>query len=598
MNASECMEAGWIDSAHGRVFACYHPASGELDRACAVLLCDPFGAQRMNLHLTYRALALRLAEAGFPVLRVDYPGTGDSSGYPRGPGQVSVWLASLHAAADFLRARSGKSELCVFGALLGGTLAGALAAARADVTGLALWGAFPSGRAFLRELTAFRGATPANPSGLRPSDWQEGDQEAVGFLITRATADELAALDFLQLAAPIARVAAVFRRNRAIAVEPVAEHLRRAGTEVYLQASAVGDIAEIEDDHAQPPCALLDEMLRWWTATYPASSNHAREAPARPALEPRVSLNNRRGEAVEETVVRFGDDAQIFGIVSHTSTGQRQGRPAVVLVNGGATHRAGINRNYTEWARELAARGLIVLRMDLRGLGDSPPLRPEDLGVLRRDESRRDIRDAIGFLQQRYAATSIACVGLCLGGYQAFHTALEDPRVSGLVMLNPLRFRSAGQGPSKELAYLSLAQYARAALAPETWVRLISGDVDAGGVSRSIAARVAKQVLARARIAGSRLGVGRTPPASWIADKFIELTERGCNALVVFSAGDGIAELFEEEIALDRARLQATGRLSIEVMHDTDHVFTPLFSQQRAGEILERTLLRWTSGSD
>jgi pimeloyl-ACP methyl ester carboxylesterase len=446
----------------------------------------------------------------------------------------------------------------------------------------------------LRELLAFRAATPANSKGARASDWEQGDQEAVGFLITRATADQVAALDLLKVAGPIARIAAVFRRNRAVPVEPIVEHLRRTGADVHVQERALVDIAEIEDDHAQPPHALLDEMLAWWTRAYPAVSTSSAERAAGEALDPSASMQGRRGDQVEETVVRFGDDAGIFGIVTRSRNARKaQAQPAVVFVNGGGTHRAGINRNYTEWARDLAARGLLVLRLDLRGLGDSPPLRPEHLGVLRRDESRRDIRDAVTFLQHKWNATSVTCVGLCLGGYQAFHTALEDARITGLVMLNPLRFRPAGEGPSKELQYLAVAQYARAALTLDPWLRLARGRVNVRGIAKSVAMRSANGAAAGVRALQARLVGGRAAPATWISEKFLQLTERGCHVLLVFSAGDGIVELFEEEIAIDRPRLQATGRLAIEVMHDTDHIFTPLFSQERAGEILERALVSW-----
>jgi dienelactone hydrolase len=509
-----------------------------------------------------------------------------------------VWLASLQAAADFLRARSGKTELCVFGALIGGTLATVFAASRTDVSGLVLWGALPSGRALLRELIAFRAVTPANSRGARASDWEEGDQEAVGFLITRATADQIAALDLLKLEGRIARVVAVFRRNRALPVEPLVEHLRRAGAEVHVQPRALVDIAEIEDDHAQPPYALLDEMLAWWTRAYPEVSASLAERALGEALDPSVHMQSRRGVPVEESVVRFGDDGGIFGIVTRVPDARdarkSHAQPAVVFVNGGGTHRAGINRNYTEWARDLAARGLLALRIDLRGLGDSPPLRPEHLGVLRRDDSRKDIRDAVTFLQRQLNASSVTCVGLCLGGYQAFHSALEDSRISGLVMLNPLRFRPVGEGPSKELQYLALTQYARAALTLDPWVRLARGRVNVRGIAKSVATRGVNSAAASVRALKARLAGGRAAPATWIAEKFVELTERGCHVLLVFSAGDGIVELFEEEIALDRARLQATGRLAIEVMHDTDHIFTPLFSQERVGEILERALVSWT----
>ena len=49
-------------------------------RRTAVLLCNPFGEEASRAHRTYRVLATQLERAGFPVLRFDYSGTGDSLG--------------------------------------------------------------------------------------------------------------------------------------------------------------------------------------------------------------------------------------------------------------------------------------------------------------------------------------------------------------------------------------------------------------------------------------------------------------------------------------------------------------------------------------
>ena len=81
-----------------------------------------------------------------------------------------------------------------------------------------------------------------------------------------------------------------------------------------------------------------------------------------------------RGVAIRESALRIGSGS-IFGLLSEPMEVEAAGA-SILFVNGGHNHRSGINRNYTEWARRLAARGHRVLRMDLRGLGDSPPPTP------------------------------------------------------------------------------------------------------------------------------------------------------------------------------------------------------------------------------
>src|SRR5262245_16185002 len=58
----------------------YHAPRPDTVRFTAVLLSKPIGHEGINTHATYRYLAEQLAEAGYPTLRFDYDGTGDSFG--------------------------------------------------------------------------------------------------------------------------------------------------------------------------------------------------------------------------------------------------------------------------------------------------------------------------------------------------------------------------------------------------------------------------------------------------------------------------------------------------------------------------------------
>src|SRR3954464_11609473 len=52
-------------------------------RSTAVLLCNPFGEEASRAHRMFRVLATQLERAGYPALRFDYSGTGDSLGDSR-----------------------------------------------------------------------------------------------------------------------------------------------------------------------------------------------------------------------------------------------------------------------------------------------------------------------------------------------------------------------------------------------------------------------------------------------------------------------------------------------------------------------------------
>ena len=592
MNATEGeATAGWFETPAGTLFGWFHPAAAKTPRDCAILLCDPFGSDRMNLHLSYRALAIELAAAGFPTLRFDYPGTCDSSGDPGQLARVENWQAAIHHAADWLRTAAGVSELGLFGALLGGTLAMTVAAKRPDVTGLALWGPLPSGRHFLREVRAFAAMTATNPNGRRPSTWNDNDQEAIGFLVPAQMAATLKDLALPDFSGAALRAAAVFRRNQTFPVEPVVRALASGRAPVMVQERAEVDLAELVAERALPPAQLLREMVKWWDGTYPPSiSSHPRQAASLP-LQPRVDLRQADGRCVSEQALYFGEDGGLFGIVSWDAQAVHPPDVGIVLVNGGSNHRVGINRNYTDWARRWARRGFTVLRMDIRGLGDSPPRHPEELGVLYREETRQDVLAALDGLARTHGVQRFVCMGLCAGGYQSFHAALLDPRIAGVVMLNPLRFRpvAANEAPQADFQYAPVSHYARAWRSPARWRRLLRGEVNVLGIMGSIAHRVTRTAVSRLRAPFDTTPRGTT----WLAQQMLALTERECFVDIVFNSNDPVWERAEEELAVDRTRLEATGRFTVTKIDDTDHIFSPLWSQEYLTQVLDGVVDRW-----
>lgn len=604
------MDVGWIETSVGALFASYHAPEGGA-RSHAVLLCDALGSERMNLHLTYRVLAQQLASIGFPVLRVDYATTCDSSGYPRGASQISLALATLDAAGNWLRARSGTSRVCAFGAGLGGTLATLWAARRTDVTGLVLWSPLTKGRTFLRAAAALDALSPMNPQKRRPSDYEPGDREATGFLVSKATADELEAIDLFAMKGPNIERALVLGRSRE--AKAMAAHLRNAGAILESAPIIDFDVEHLYRSAMHPPPTLVEHVLQWATGNFPGRAVASKDRTSVLGIERRprssrsiasplaqsVVLMDPLGRRVREDTAHFGSDRSVFGIVSRPLDQPHQHLPAVIMVNAGRNHRVGINRNYVDWARRLAAQGFCVLRLDVRGLGDSPPKRSEDLSVLFLDETVEDVRDAIDFMQQAYGTRSAICMALCSGAYQALHGAIADPRIVGIALLNPLRFQRVEKGvrPNIELWHGALPYYARAMLRPEAWRRLVTGEVDLRGISHAVAVRGMRR--AQARVRGALATLKGSPPqaSSWLAGTFIGLTGRGCGVLLVLDSGDATVPIVEDALAEDRQQLEASGWFTIALIEGADHIFRPLFSQELVWNILERTFVSWTTAS-
>lgn len=120
------------------------------------------------------------------------------------------------------------------------------------------------------------------------------------------------------------------------------------------------------------------------------------------------------------------------------------GRGVLVLTSG-AQYRVGSHRHYTLLARLLAPRGIPVMRFDGRGSGDSEG-EPRPFGAM--DD---DVNAAINeFARQVPELSEVVIWGLGDGATAAALYAHLDPRVRGLVLLNPW----AGGAPEPSLPNL------------------------------------------------------------------------------------------------------------------------------------------------
>lgn len=134
-----------------------------------------------------------------------------------------------------------------------------------------------------------------------------------------------------------------------------------------------------------------------------------------------------------DEVVDLGDERGLVAVLTRAGAAAT-GRPAVIFLNAGVLHRIGPHRLHVRLARRLAARGLAALRLDLGGVGDSPSLGD---AVSFRDSAVADTRAAMTAMTRATGAERFVLFGLCSGADNSVATALADPRVVGVVALDP-----------------------------------------------------------------------------------------------------------------------------------------------------------------
>lgn len=147
-----------------------------------------------------------------------------------------------------------------------------------------------------------------------------------------------------------------------------------------------------------------------------------------------AELREHPVSSVKEQATLLGARKSLVGIIAQGAPASGTDRPAVVILNAGIVHRVGPNRMFVRLARRLAAAGSFVVRFDLSGIGDSET-RNDGLAPL--DSSLADIREVLDTLESTRQIRRVVLVGLCSGADQAVIYGANDPRVVGVVMIDP-----------------------------------------------------------------------------------------------------------------------------------------------------------------
>lgn len=187
-----------------QLFGVFHAPAGGPARADCVVVCNPFGQEAILAHRTLRLLAERLAREGFPVLRFDYFGTGDSDGEDEAA-SLALWADDVARADLEAKRLSGHHRSAWLGVRIGGTVA-AMATARARMAPalLVLWDPVLDGNAYLEGLFRAHDAY-LRVARLPPRASGAPDTEVLGFPLRPGLRGEIAAID----------AGALFAANRA-----------------------------------------------------------------------------------------------------------------------------------------------------------------------------------------------------------------------------------------------------------------------------------------------------------------------------------------------------------------------------------------------
>ncbi|MFP3564350.1 serine aminopeptidase domain-containing protein [Paraburkholderia sp. SIMBA_030] len=451
----------------GECFGWLYPAQG----SAGVVLCNPFGYDALCTHRGWRKLAERIAAAGMPVLRFDYPGAGDSAGLEDDPQRLNAWLDAIVEATLRLREWTGVQSVSLVGLRLGASLAALAAQRMGDIDGLVLLAPAVSGRNYLRELRAHRQRWLSTTAGMNADPIADPDAyvEAFGFGLYGSDIVQLAAIDLrCDSHAPARRVLLLDSSDRKGAME-LADHYRSNGVAVERQAFDECDRFMIEALYSEEPVEAFSRVSAWLALDSP-------DAPAGPAAAdlPQTDVSALAlalPHAIERPVV-FGS---YFGIYCEPAA-PRSGAPAMLFVNTGASHHIGDGRIFVLFARRLAALGIASLRMDLSGLGDAAPAAETiTLDTIYSDTSCNDAAAGADWLVAQGHAR-VVTFGVCGGAFVGLHACARHPNIVGGFGVNLQKFiwDGAAREPGAQ-QFASSKVYWRSALTGAKWSRALQG---------------------------------------------------------------------------------------------------------------------------
>jgi alpha-beta hydrolase superfamily lysophospholipase len=555
-----------------------------------------------------RHLAERAAVAGVPTLRFDYAGTGDSVGNDFDPDRLGAWVASIQAAADTLREKTGVTRLCLLGTRLGATLAALAIEARSDVVALIAIAPVVNGKSYVRELRMLQRASEAKQN-TAPAAASAETIETAGFTLFAATHAALSGIDLTRRTTPLAR-ALILDRAELPGGERWEQHLLTSGCSTERVCVAGYTEMMLDSHESIIPQEILGAALKWLSDRRDESEESTNISAVRAererieptdtqhaAVPPPVATDPAAGMepaiAVEETVARFGADGILFGIVTapmpRASVGFLKGRGIVLLNSGGQSH-VGPGRLYVTLARYLARRGHVILRMDIAGIGESPPRPGDEENVVYPRHAGDDVQAAIAYLREKWGRQDVRAAGLCSGAYHAFKAAAAGMPLSGVVLINPLTFfwkeGMSLKYPEHRVA-ADIMRYRVNIWRPASWRKLLSGRVNLWESAQVLFRRARTVALAPLRDAVHAL---RAPLPDDLRGELSSIVRAGIDLQFVFSANDPGAELLQEQGGAVARKLRASGAFRVETIEGADHTFTNPVKRAALVKVLEQAL--------
>ena len=556
----------WLDFEGTQTFFWqYSPDSAEICAEKAVILCPPTGHEYVHTHRTYCRLAEHLAMSGIEVIRLDYPGTGDSSGGLLQSGLLQTWLNVIEELVRYCQSELQLNDITLVGFRLGGNLA--LEVSRRLGGGRTiLVEPIVSGRRYRREITAT--AKLADSQGQ-----SQGLVEAGGFIYSSEALDFIESLNLDEQSLELLPK-----------VDCFVGRAKKTHRKLELLVNfSLHEFEGYEDMMAEPqytrvPQPFIEQLVV-------SVLEHDGQIPSDEPFSGKIK-NGLEGEHFRESALV--DDLGQIGVLTAPAELTNPSK-IVLLINSGSVHHVGPNRLYVELARALSQQGIMSVRLDLKNLGDSAFSGCDHENHCYAPTAVSNAVNFIRYLNRQYPAVPVSVAGICSGAHHAFHSALDEiVEISQVLIINPLTFYwQEGMSlytPDDKQTSTDTSYYTRIIKQPSSWLKLLKGHVDFVYILGFLQRYIGKYLRVALK---SWFRIFKPIPDVKINRDIALIKRHGVDIQFIFSEHDPGWQLLADECQIPKRSVEKTLGVGIQAIPGANHTFS---TQSNRFSVIEKIL--------
>lgn len=556
--------AGWVSQSdasyqagfNSKLFSWLYTPDSAISQSTGFILCAPVGHEYIHTHRAYRHFAEMLAMHGFPCLRFDYSGVGDSADYAEAD-IFCQWVEDINQQAYWLKNTIGVKHIVFLGLGFAANMVCVAAEKHGDNCSVILWEPYETARSFKRKLGVLAGVSEFK------QETEAGYIESAGYAYSEQSLIGLEKFDLSARNLSNIKICVVVEAqdNR----DKNSRWLGKLGLEDKVKRIYRPDFTKMLDEPHKTsiPFDVFGEIIALFKVEAQAQPV---TLPSLPNLEPTLQAPH-----YIENIYRSDD--RLFGVLTTPVNGDKS-KPLIILTNAGAAHHVGPSEIYVKLARYLAEHGWCTLRYDLGNLGDSCTGCPENENFPYAESSLDELEEVIDHFSEDFSSCILA--GLCSGAYISFREGLKNnSNVSRVVLVNPLTFEwidgMSLDVPSPKMQSKEASYYSAALKDKSRWGRLLKGQVS----YKSIAVFAVKYTYQKVShiMHDLCLAMGLAKPNKLQAE-LLHYANSKTALRFVFSDSDPGFKMLTDDAGSIAAQMIAQKKIKIYFVENADHTFS------------------------